>query len=187
MVTKKGRGTDMGKWGRTWDIDEDNFIRRNYGLMSANEIAGDSNIKGRSRNAVIGRARRLGVTGDTGNKANNKKSKALPRNKETVTGGAVTKIQLARSSMSERANGGEWFKQVEIVDDIAIDLPGVECEPVSLVDLEKHHCRWPVDGGKFCGRNKWTGNPYGDTQYCKRHHAFGHKPVSEHRRLTQRR
>ena len=41
--------------------------------------------------------------------------------------------------------------------------PIPECKPVLLIDLESHHCRWPVDGG-FCGWQKSFG-----ISYCKLH------------------
>jgi len=48
-------------------------------------------------------------------------------------------------------------------------LPGRK--PVALLDLEPHHCRWPVDGGS-CGCNKVPGLPY-----CEQHAATAFRPA----------
>ena len=51
----------------------------------------------------------------------------------------------------------------------SVDLPRETiADPVSLFDLRKHHCRWPVAGDGvtmlFCG-----GDKYGDHPYCVGH------------------
>ena len=58
-------------------------------------------------------------------------------------------------------------------------LPPLQCEPVTLLDLQPHHCRWPTWGGRtqmwkdpkakadvalFCGAQKAA-----DGSYCQAH------------------
>lgn len=47
----------------------------------------------------------------------------------------------------------------------SIDIVG----GVSLLDLGPHHCRFPIDGGFFCG-----GTRRGDSSYCPHHHAIAY-------------
>jgi hypothetical protein len=48
---------------------------------------------------------------------------------------------------------------------------------VQTHELEKHHCRWPVEGADaetfFCGANK-----LGDSPYCARHCRMAYQPAS---------
>jgi hypothetical protein len=47
---------------------------------------------------------------------------------------------------------------------------------VQTHELEKHHCRWPVDGADgetfFCGADK-----QGDLPYCARHSRMAYQPA----------
>ncbi len=54
---------------------------------------------------------------------------------------------------------------------------------VTLLDLEPHHCRWPVDAPdlvnhRFCGVTREDGLPY-----CKAHAKRAYRP-EENRRLS---
>lgn len=43
-----------------------------------------------------------------------------------------------------------------------------QCEPVALLDLRAHHCRWPVDDGLYCGATVARG------AYCAAHGAVAY-------------
>lgn len=63
------------------------------------------------------------------------------------------------------------------VRDFSLDIDfkdGLVCEPVSLMDLEPHMCRWPLDRGGFCGRPKREGEWF---PYCSHHVALGRRTV----------
>jgi hypothetical protein len=48
-------------------------------------------------------------------------------------------------------------------------------KPVQTHELERHHCRWPVEGANaetvFCGANKLD-----DLPYCARHSSMAYQP-----------
>ena len=60
-----------------------------------------------------------------------------------------------------------------IVADLAPENPASR---VQTHELEKHHCRWPVEGADaetfFCGANK-----QGDLPYCPRHCRMAYRPA----------
>lgn len=165
----------------SWSKDEDTFIRANYGRLTAHECA--LRLPGRTRGMVIGRASRLGQKSDLigGRSIGIPRPRGDPKPPRKVLqvqpqrhSHTVRKITLAKTSVNERMGGQGLFKQVTLVDDIPLDLPNLWCEPVSLVDLERHHCRWPMDGGKYCGLPKDD-----NSSYCASHH---HASVNhEHR------
>jgi GcrA cell cycle regulator len=60
---------------------------------------------------------------------------------------------------------------------IAADLePKNQATRVQTHELEKHHCRWPVEGADaetfFCGANK-----QGDAPYCAQHYRMAYQPA----------
>jgi hypothetical protein len=52
-------------------------------------------------------------------------------------------------------------------------LPSPEPEPVCLMDLQAHHCRWPVAGAGadtlFCGATTISSR----CSYCQKHYGLG--------------
>lgn len=116
-----------------------------------------------SRNAVIGRAKRLGLKSKSG-------SKFGPGNR------FLTPEQLARKAERERQRYAEKVKParearvdkpkpvVRVVKPAPkIDAP--EPRMVALVDLHARDCRWPIGDPKdsgfgFCGHQREQGEPY---------------------------
>jgi hypothetical protein len=47
----------------------------------------------------------------------------------------------------------------------SINSPGV-----AWCDLAGHHCRWPLDGARWCGKAKREGS------YCSHHFALAYRP-----------
>lgn len=59
--------------------------------------------------------------------------------------------------------------------DIEPDLFEVTHDPVALIDLERHHCRWPIGEGAstmYCGSFKTYGS------YCRKHWRLAYQPAS---------
>jgi hypothetical protein len=54
--------------------------------------------------------------------------------------------------------------------------PENQATRVQTHELEKHHCRWPVEGDNaetfFCGANR-----QGDTPYCAQHYRIAYLPA----------
>lgn len=151
---------------------------------SAKEIASD--IGGVTRNAVLGKIHRLGLSSrvnrrpvhrvehaDKGRRRNGGATKealkAIRAREKKIAALAnqspITNIVLARA----RAMG-------ELPACEAVELPQgkITRPPVALLDLAHHHCRWPVeeDGKtKFCGADKHTG------AYCEWHARIAYRPL----------
>jgi hypothetical protein len=150
---------------------------------------------GCSRNAAIGKAKRLGLVSEvpahrprTRQQVEQGKSQVMKINRHAahralvVANGGTT---LARTSMDERQGGMGVFKQVAAVE-IALDRAEIRTRPVSLLDRTSDQCCWPLDGGTFCGMPKCTPE-YGKTEYCGPHHKLSVRPHSEYRKPLRRR
>lgn len=96
--------------------------------FSASEIA--ARLGGVSRNAVLGKLSRLGLT------------QQLPSRVGTQRGGRP-RIKAAKLPLV-----------TECFNDLVLAR-----RPIALMDLERHHCRWPVGTGS-CGANKIDGKSY---------------------------
>jgi GcrA cell cycle regulator len=106
---------------------------------------------GVSRNAVIGRAHRL----------------RLPPRKPTGPNGGRKKAQpRKRKHYIRRTNSSGQF--VRETGELVENPHELLAPPVSLMALEPHHCRWPIDGEDghiwYCGVTKCDG-----VSYCLTH------------------
>jgi GcrA cell cycle regulator len=145
--------------------------------LSASQIAAE--LGGVTRNAVIGKVHRLGLSGRA--KA---PSSAIPRPRKPRA--ASTGIRMSRPA----ARGNTALARQAIV---AYDLE-TEAEPeplenivpigqrCSLLELSDAKCRWPIgDPGAtdffFCG-----GRPVGELPYCAYHARIAYQPVADRRR-----
>ena len=104
-----------------------------------------------TRNAVIGRAHRLGITGT--HKVMNREPKAPKPPKDRLV---VVKRNVAPIAPIE---------------------PPPVCEPVGFMDLEPHHCRWTMGKGPdglatFCGARHKLGS-----SFCGFHHRIAWHPA----------
>jgi GcrA cell cycle regulator len=135
---------------------------------------------GFSRNAIIGKLHRLGLSNAYSRiHADNQMPKKKKVNRKT------TRIV--------RANGNS--NQRRIVELVETDLEVMRCvevvpHHVELLDLERHHCRYPYGESPFtfCGHATMEGR-----SYCGPHYALSmrtQRPVSpavqEQRRRTAR-
>lgn len=141
---------------------------------SASEIA--SSLGGRiSRNAVIGKLHRLGLT-KSGRKPgySPKRHKSDKENLKTIARRAwdgkrkrpLSEIMADRESgLWKRKAEQEKARQLAIAARFAT---GPDVARVSFMDLEPHHCRWPVGEPTqgFCGCDKVPG-----LSYCEHHAA----------------
>jgi GcrA cell cycle regulator len=136
--------------------------------MSYSRIAAAINAKFKtsySRNATIGRAKRMGFAGPT-----------RPRNwpKPTLSAEAPRLQRLRERLASESSRPMPVLESVE-----PVKLRCVQIDPrhLSLVDLEAGDCRFPYGGDKedeaitFCGHPRRQG-----TSYCAAHFYLTHGP-----------
>jgi GcrA cell cycle regulator len=171
--------------GATWTDDRVEVLKRlwNEGL-SASQIAAE--LGGVSRNAVIGKVHRLGLSGRGkapapganvgGAPAARPKPKPVPR-----TPSAPTAVQAA----DPEPEALDDEPGVTLTPHFATqaDLPAVPVsERVTIMELRESMCRWPLGDPtkpdfRFCGGRAITGLPY-----CSHHAQIAYQPATERRR-----
>jgi len=146
--------------------------------LSASQIAG--RMGGVTRNAVIGKVHRLGLSG----RATVSRS-PRPRSRKTRQPTHPSQVTQFRTS------GNTALKpDVEISPDVDVEpepqpIREVDIPPgerASILTLNEHTCRWPIgDPGAedfyFCGRNPKSGMPY-----CEHHARIAYQPLQDRRR-----
>lgn len=145
--------------------------------LSASQIAAE--LGGITRNAVIGKVHRLGLSGRA-----KTTSSAAPRPRKP-------RAPSHPASMF-RTHGATALKPMSVPD---IDIePFVEpeirlvepisCERVTIMELRESMCRWPIgDPGtqefRFCGSRSNSGS-----SYCAYHAQLAYQPATERKRRT---
>jgi GcrA cell cycle regulator len=141
--------------------------------LSASQIAAE--LGGITRNAVIGKVHRLGLSG----RAKSPSSSAPRPRKQRSTG----MMRVSRSSI--RGNTALAYDYVVEPEPELIEIP-IE-QRKNLLQLTEATCHWPVgDPGSpdffFCGGESNEGSPY-----CNYHSRVAYQPASERRRERQNR
>lgn len=150
--------------------------------LSASQIA--THLGGVSRNAVIGKLVRLGLTGGAQSKG---RPRAVARQpvrtaasdpRPISDGEADTPPKLRTVSISGRGRVRQLAPPIPLPGEPATVEKG-GCIP--LVDLRFHHCRWPIgdpqaSGFGFCAKPK-----DGDRPYCAEHARIAYlaKPAAQ--------
>ncbi|QFT33484.1 GcrA family cell cycle regulator [Roseibium porphyridii] len=151
--------------------------------LSASQIAGE--LGGVTRNAVIGKVHRLGLSGRAKSSSSSSKPRR-PRTNAPATGTSAPK----KPTPQPQTIGATALKA-----DIA-PTPIVEAEPdlepiaelvpiserASILTLTERTCKWPIgdpatDDFYFCGRQSDAGVPY-----CAHHCKIAYQPVADRRR-----
>jgi len=150
--------------------------------LSASQIAGEL-ANGITRNAVIGKVHRLGLSGRV-------KAQAAPSTR-------VRLKQQPHRAMNTRSSGpivrgntalalkAEPFEQLMPRQETII-IP--MSERVTILDLKESMCRWPHGDPasqefRYCGAKK---NGTGEGPYCHYHARMAYQPVQERRRERER-
>lgn len=164
-----------------WSDKQVEYIRVNYGRMSAAMIANSLPVapgeKCRTRNAVVGKAKRMGLCSDFVRGRNGEPPGVRPDDRPK----ARPRKYIARAP-SSTGKPREVFKQVTLQEPDWVPLAGLICEPVSLLDRGEHQCSWPLDGGMYCGldRLKTYNEPRTGKRvapaYCSTHHHASIQP-----------
>lgn len=129
--------------------------------LSASAIAARIGLK--SRSAVCGKARRL----------------ELPRRSAGLARHACKRVAIKPETPKRLPQKRTPSPKVVTAPRISAEplppetvwKPLSDRKPIALLDLEPHHCRWPVDGGS-CGCNKVKG-----LSYCEQHAATAFRPA----------
>lgn len=142
--------------------------------LSASQIA--SRIGGVTRNAVIGKVHRLGLSGRAPTSRTSpprpRPRIAAPRRPAKPRFAAVNNVAMRPSYHLEAEPYVSTYEE--------LDIPVTERK--SLLDLVESSCRWPVGDPQtpefhFCNRSKVAGLPY-----CEFHARRAFQPVQPRRR-----
>ena len=154
--------TSSRSFRETWTTERVAELKSavNAGLSCA-QIA---NVIGVSRNAVIGKINRLGLSRGRNPTAPRPREGVLTRRPKMLTQRLVLKALFASAPVAEV----------------------VSAEPCSLLNLAPHKCRWPIDdvatvGFTFCGNTTLDG-----MSYCVGHARIAYRGSSERPQVTPR-
>lgn len=140
--------------------------------LSASQIAGE--LGGVTRNAVIGKVHRLGLSGRAKSPSSSNRAKRTPR---------ASGYTRAKPSAKSGGNGAGKSTAVatQRVDPVP-DLIAPEPKKLDLIALGENTCKWPIgdpatDDFYFCGHKTKD-----DTPYCEYHAQLAFQPQAERRR-----
>ena len=148
----------------SWTPEKVEKLKELWGKGStASEIA--QILGGVTRNAVIGKAHRLNLSG----KIQTKKSSSLA----TSNNGSESKISRKNSRRGK-------FKSLIIDKDFEPE------NPKQLEELDENSCKWPIghpneDNFYFCGRTSLK-----DFSYCKLHLLYAYQPKGKKEDVTEK-
>jgi GcrA cell cycle regulator len=161
-----------------WTDDRVELLSKLWGEgLSASQIAAQLG-GGVTRNAVIGKVHRLGLSGRAKPGAaaavRQAKPRALPGAPQ-LEGGRTPPRDSEQLMRPTQGGGGDRWD----VEQVAIP----ESQRVSIMELRDTMCRWPLgDPSKpdfaFCG-----GRAVGGLPYCGHHCRIAYQPAAERRRL----
>ncbi|MDJ0612405.1 MAG: GcrA family cell cycle regulator [Rhizobiaceae bacterium] len=141
--------------------------------LSASQIAGE--LGGVTRNAVIGKVHRLGLSGRA--KPASSSAKRVKRPRSTYNSKPRTN---SRNGLGPRETGTQNLRT------IVEDLTAPESKKLSLVELTEKTCKWPegdpaTDDFHFCGNKTKEEAPY-----CEYHCKLAYQQNIDRRRDKQR-
>lgn len=152
--------------------------------LSASQIAGElGNV---TRNAVIGKVHRLGLSGRAKNPAaastprSNAPRKAPTRSPSHPMSGHAGMTRGANALAPQYAAEAEAEAQAAPAPSEDVVIPF--SERVTIMDLREYMCRWPMGDPttaefRFCGGRSQTGMPY-----CSYHARIAYQPAADRRR-----
>ena len=158
----------------TWTDERVESLKKLWGEgLSASQIAAE--LGGITRNAVIGKVHRLGLSGRAKSPAS---TAARPRKARPHTHlMRVSRPAVRGNTALAHAYDFEPEPEPEVVDNV-IPLG----QRRTILELTEETCRWPIgDPGStdffFCGGQTGTGAPY-----CTYHSRVAYQPAGDRRR-----
>ncbi|MBI1385365.1 MAG: GcrA cell cycle regulator [Rhizobiales bacterium] len=163
-----------------WTTERVEELKRLWGEgLSASQIA--HRIGDVTRNAVIGKVHRLGLSGRATTSriksVRPRKKMARPKRARVMRLGGGGVGESLRELLSQNAGAYE-AQSFEVPNELVIPVE----ERKSIATLTEHCCRWPIgdpthEDFHFCGRERITGLPY-----CEFHARRAYQPVQARRR-----
>lgn len=162
----------------TWTDERVEQLRKLWEAgLSASQIAAElGNI---TRNAVIGKVHRLGLSGRA-----KCSSSSAPRPRKARA--PTHMVRIPRPAVRGNTALAQAFEMELDPDPIAYDNVVPMSQRRSLLELTEEHCRWPIgDPGSpdffFCGGKSIVGLPY-----CAHHSRVAYQPATDRRRNPQK-
>ena len=149
--------------------------------LSASRIAAEL-AGGVTRNAVIGKVHRLGLSGRVKTQATASPARARPK---TLANGRPQSSQHRPAALPMRGNTALAI-QARPMPMAARDVGGDNVVPmaenVTIMDLRESMCRWPVGDPssaefRYCGGKA----PIGEGPYCSYHSRMAYQPMQDRR------
>jgi GcrA cell cycle regulator len=160
--------------------------------LSASQIAGE--LGSVTRNAVIGKVHRLGLSGRAKSPATSGAPRATPSRKAPPRSPSHPMGGGNGAGMTRGANAlAQQFQPDAEADPQAAPAPALSedvvvpfSERVTIMDLREYMCRWPMGDPttpefRFCGGRSQTGMPY-----CSYHARIAYQPAADRRRDRSR-
>ena len=168
----------------SWTNERVELLKKLWGDgLSASQIAGE--LGGVTRNAVIGKVHRLGLSG----RAKTTVSSSKPRrNRSSNPGRSGTPAGSKPSTQQPHVVGATALQMSPkpVEHSVPDPEPIAELVPIheraSILTLTERTCKWPIgdpatDDFYFCGRPSEPGVPY-----CTAHCRIAYQPINDRRR-----
>ncbi len=168
----------------SWTDERVELLRRLWDEgLSASQIA--SQLGGVSRNAVIGKVHRLGLSGrsKSGGAETSERGKPGQETEAEVTIVEAPTIAEPPAIVSHRpAPNFPLVSAAPSPEPVALPVS----ERVTIMELRESMCRWPMGDPtspdfRFCGGRAITGLPY-----CTHHAQIAYQPAAERKRDRSR-
>jgi GcrA cell cycle regulator len=145
---------------------------------SASRIAGELGA-GVTRNAVIGKVFRLGLSGRVESVAGH----VPPSSHQKASRRSAPQRSSAHASIGNTALALQPMVVEDLRPQVVRDVVVPICEPVTIMDLRESMCRWPMGDPtqsefRYCGAKKLPGQG----PYCSCHAGIAYHGPSDRRR-----
>jgi GcrA cell cycle regulator len=160
----------------TWSDDRVEQLKKLWEAgLSASQIAAElGNV---TRNAVIGKVHRLGLSGRAKSPAT-----AAPRQRKAAPRPAQHMMRVTRPVSRGNTALAHVFEVEVETDPVTFDNVVPMSQRRSLLELNEATCHWPVGDPSspdffFCGGKALSGLPY-----CAQHSRLAYQPAADRRR-----
>ncbi|MBA5779211.1 GcrA cell cycle regulator [Stappia sp. F7233] len=168
----------------TWTTERVDLLKKLWtDGLSASQIAGE--LGGVTRNAVIGKVHRLGLSGRAKAPAPVQKARKIAKPATGASGGSSLP---SKGGMMPQSHGATALKMESAPAPAPApqERPVAELVPLSqratILTLNERTCKWPIgdptsDDFYFCGHSSDPGVPY-----CAYHCRIAYQPATDRRR-----
>jgi GcrA cell cycle regulator len=163
----------------SWTDDRVNLLCKLWADgLSASQIAAE--LGGVTRNAVIGKVHRLGLSGRS-------KSTSQPAQSRARRSSTRSNASQPRTARAMPKSGSRTATQTSAVasESVKADIPQPTPKMISLLQLNELTCRFPVgdpqtDDFGFCGHSVRDGD-----KYCEYHCRLTYQPAADRKRSSK--